>query len=140
MLGDKLKHFFELLIKRPVSEALNFSNFDFIQSQALSTMDGMIGVKALFANQAGRLLAIFIDTKVKNLFAFMAFDEAFWSHSPFGSEDLFENFLSFWNKWSRFSIILLGKFFNFGQWKSGVWTLLQHETFINFLFNVTWAL
>jgi hypothetical protein len=58
-------------------------------------MDRMIGVKALFANQACRLLTVFIDTKVKNLFAFMAFDEAFWGHSPFGPEDLFENFLSF---------------------------------------------
>jgi hypothetical protein len=78
-------------------------------------MDCMIGVKALFANQASGFLAIFIYAKVKNLFAFMTFDEAFWGHSPFGSEHLFEDFLSFRNERGRLAIILFRKFFNFGQ-------------------------
>jgi hypothetical protein len=90
MFGDEFKHFLKPFIKRPVPETLYFSNLDFIQRQTFSTVDRMIGVKALLAYKAGGLLALLVDAEVKDFLAFVALDETLWGHSPFGPEDLLE--------------------------------------------------
>jgi hypothetical protein len=50
----------------------------------------VIGVKALFTDEPGGLLALFVDAEVKDLLAFVALDETFGGQSPFRSEDLLE--------------------------------------------------
>jgi hypothetical protein len=115
MFGDEFKHFLKLFIKWPIPEALNFPNLDFIQSQTFSIVDCMIGVKALLTDEACGLLALLVDAEVKDLLALMALDETFGCETPFGSEDLLEDFLTFGDEGGGLVVILLRKFFNFGQ-------------------------
>ena len=114
MFCDEFKHFLKLLIEWPIPETLNFSNLDFIQSQTFSTVDRMVRIKTLLADKPGGLLTLFVDAKVKDLLAFVAFDKTLWGHSPFRPENLFEKFLAFGDERGGFAVVLFGKFFNFG--------------------------
>lgn len=95
VLSDELKHFLEFLVKGPVSETLNFCSFDFVDGDALCAVNCMIVVKTVFANESRCFLTISIDANIQNLFSLMTFDQTFGGHSPFGTEYLFKNFLSF---------------------------------------------